>query len=112
MKLQKGKKSDIKYNITYDSQKELVKLQRDILANAWQYVKKGGTLIYSTCTLNKEENIENVKFIEENYPMKKVDISAYVPEGFCDGTAKDGYIQMLPGINGTDGFFISRFERY
>lgn len=107
-----GKKSDIKYNITLESQKELVKLQRDILANAWQYVKKGGTLIYSTCTLNKEENIENAKFIEDNYPMKRVDISSYVPEGFCDGTGKDGYIQMLPGINGTDGFFISRFERY
>lgn len=107
-----GKKSDIKYNITLESQKELVKLQRDILANAWQYVKKGGTLIYSTCTLNKEENIENAKFIEDNFPMKRVDISSYVPEGFCDGTGKDGYIQMLPGINGTDGFFISRFERY
>lgn len=107
-----GKKSDIKYNITKESQKELVKLQRDILANAWQYVKVGGTLIYSTCTLNKEENMENAKFIEDNYPMKRVDISSYVPKDFCGGTAKDGYIQMLPGINGTDGFFISRFERY
>ena len=72
----------------------------------------GGTLIYSTCTLNKEENIDNVRFIEENYPLKLVDISTYVPEGFCANTAKDGYIQMLPGIDGTDGFFISRFERY
>ena len=107
-----GKKSDIKYNITREAQKDLVKLQRDILKNAWQYVKKGGTLVYSTCTLNKEENIENVRFIEENYPLKLVDISTYVPEGFCNDTAKDGYIQMLPGIDGTDGFFISRFERY
>ena len=47
-----GKKSDIKYNITKEAQKDLVKLQRDILKNAWQYVKVGGTLIYSTCTLN------------------------------------------------------------
>ena len=107
-----GKKSDIKYNITREAQKDLVKLQRDILKNAWQYVKVGGTLIYSTCTLNKEENIENVKFIEENYPLKLVDISTYVPEGFCSNTAKKGYIQMIPGLDGTDGFFISRFERY
>ena len=107
-----GKKSDIKYNETRENQKDLVKLQREILKNAWQYVKVGGTLVYSTCTLNKEENIENVKFIEENYPLKLVDISTYVPEGFCGGTARKGYIQMLPGINGTDGFFISRFERY
>jgi 16S rRNA (cytosine967-C5)-methyltransferase len=62
--------------------------------------------------LNKEENMENAKIIEDNYPMKRVDISSYVPQDFCGGTAKDGYIQMLPGINGTDGFFISRFERY
>ena len=107
-----GKKSDIKYNITKEAQKDLVKLQRDILKNAWQYVKVGGTLVYSTCTLNKEENIDNVRFIEENFPLKLVDISTYVPEGFGRDTAKDGYIQMLPGIDGTDGFFISRFERY
>ena len=107
-----GKKSDIKYNVTRENQKELVKLQRDILKNAWQYVKVGGTLVYSTCTLNKEENIENVRFIEDNFPLKLVDISTYVPEGFCSDTVKNGYIQMLPGINGTDGFFISRFERY
>lgn len=106
-----GKKSDIKYNMTRENEEELVKLQRKILGNAWQYLKKGGTLIYSTCTLNKEENIENMRYIEENYPLKPVDISKYVPVGFCRGTAKEGYLQMLPGIDGSDGFFISRFER-
>ncbi len=106
-----GKKSDIKYNMTKEKQEELVKLQRRMLDNAWQYVKKGGTLIYSTCTLNKEENIKNMRYIEEKYPLKLVDVSKYVPEEFCRGTAKEGYIQMLPGIDGFDGFFISRFER-
>ncbi len=106
-----GKKSDIKYNMTPEKEKELVKLQRKMLDNAWQYVKKGGTLIYSTCTINREENIENMRYIEEKYPVRLVDISTYVPEGFCRGTAKEGYIQMLPGIDGFDGFFISRFER-
>lgn len=106
-----GKKSDIKYNMTIEKQKELVTLQKKMLDNAWQYVKKGGTLIYSTCTLNKEENIENMRYVESRYPVKLVDISKYVPEGFCRGTAKDGYIQMLPGIDGLDGFFICRFER-
>lgn len=106
-----GKKSDIKYNMTLEKQHELVTLQKKMLDNAWQYVKKGGTLIYSTCTLNKEENIENMRYVESKYPVKLVDISEYVPEGFCRGTAKDGYIQMLPGIDGLDGFFICRFER-
>lgn len=106
-----GKKSDIKYNMTLKKQRELVKLQRNMLDKAWQYVKKGGTLIYSTCTLNKEENIENMKYVESKYPMKPVDISEYVPESFGGGTAREGYIQILPGIDGMDGFFICRFER-
>ena len=98
--------------MTPEKEEELVKLQREILANAWKYLKKGGTLIYSTCTLNKKENIENMRYIEDNFPLKPADISKYVPEEFCGGTAKDGYLQMLPGIDGSDGFFISRFERY
>lgn len=106
-----GKKSDIKYNMNPEKENELIALQRQILDNAWQYVKKGGTLVYSTCTLNKEENLENMRYIEEKYPLKLKDISKYVPEGFCRGTAKEGYLQMLPGIDGSDGFFICRFER-
>ncbi len=106
-----GKKSDIKYNMTEEKEKELVNLQRAMLDNAWQYVKPGGTLVYSTCTLNREENIDNMKYIEEKYPLKRVDISEYVPEGFCRGTAKDGYLQMLPGIDGADGFFICKFKK-
>lgn len=106
-----GKKSDIKYNMTPEKQKELCALQRKMLDNAWQYVKTGGTLIYSTCTVNKEENIENMRYIENKYPLKLMDISEYVPEGFCRGTAGEGYLQMLPGIDGLDGFFICKFER-
>ena len=55
-----GKKNDIKYHISEEGMKDLVKLQREILANAVQYVKHGGTLIYSTCTINPAENEENL----------------------------------------------------
>lgn len=106
-----GKKSDIKYNMDTDKESELIKLQRSILDNAVKYVKKGGKLIYSTCTLNKNENIDNMKYVLDKYQFKPVDISEYVPENFCRGTAKDGYLQMLPGIDGTDGFFICRLEK-
>ena len=62
-----NKKSDIKYNMTYEKQQELIKLQRDILSNAVKYAKKNGTIIFSTCTINKKENIENIRGVGAVY---------------------------------------------
>ena len=58
-----GKKPDIKYNISKDQQDELCQLQKTILRQAVRYIKPGGILIYSTCTLNKKENDKNRDFI-------------------------------------------------
>ncbi len=106
-----GKKPDIKYNMTKEKQEELVALQREILSVVWQYLKPGGTMVYSTCTINKKENIENLKWILEELPLEAVDISEYFPKEFASNTLKDGYIQMLPGISHTDGFFICKLKR-
>ena len=65
-----GKKTDIKYRTDPDKIRELVVLQRQILHNAAAYVKPGGTLIYSTCTITREENQENVQWFVENYPYE------------------------------------------
>lgn len=104
-----GKKSDIKYNMTAEKQKELVKVQRRILANAVKLVKKGGTLVFSTCTTNKEENYENYRWLLESFSLEPVDISGILPKKIGAETAKQGYVQLLPGIHRSDGFFISRF---
>ena len=106
-----GKKSDIKYNMTPEKQDELVKIQRQILSNAWQYLKPDGVMIYSTCTINKAENIENLKWLLEEFPLETMDISQYFAEENRVSSMKDGYIQMLPGINHTDGFFISKLKK-
>ena len=108
-----GKKSDIKYNMTEEKQKELVKLQRDILSVVCKYVKKGGTLIYSTCTINPEENEENFRWLLENKDVKfeAVDISSYLPKELQEETTKQGYLQLLPGKHSCDGFFMSRLRR-
>ncbi len=90
-----GRKPDIKYNASPQKLQSLAKLQRDILSVVWEYVKQGGYLIYSTCTVNKGENEENVKWFLDNYPFE--------PVGEC--------ITLLPGISGTDGFFIARLRR-
>lgn len=106
-----GKKSDIKYNMSLEKQNELVKIQRQILANAWQYLKPDGVMIYSTCTINKAENVENLKWLVEEYPLETVDISEYFKEENRVSSMKNGYVQMLPGINHTDGFFISKLKK-
>ena len=104
-----GKKSDIKYNMTPEKQKELVRVQRSILYNAVKLVKKGGTLVYSTCTTNEEENILNYRWLLENFSLEAVDISGLLPQQIAGDTAKQGYVQLLPGIHKSDGFFVSRF---
>lgn len=114
-----GRKRDIKYNVTEDKIRELAKLQRTILENAVRYVKKGGRLIYSTCTMTKAENEENFTFISEFKGFSAVDFSDKI-RGYVDrykdgerlvNEAKKGFIRLFPGELGTDGFFISEFMR-
>ena len=114
-----GRKRDIKYNVTEDKIRELAKLQRTILENAVRYVKKGGRLIYSTCTMTKAENEENFTFISEFKGFSAVDFSDKI-RGYVDrykdgerlvNEAKKGFIRLIPGELGTDGFFISEFMR-
>jgi len=106
-----GKKPDIKYNVTKVKQKELVRLQRDILKVVHQYVKKGGTFIYSTCTINPEENIENVRWFMKQYHFQAESLNPYLPEILWSDTTKEGYLQLIPGIHQCDGFFIARLRR-
>lgn len=106
-----GRKPDIKYKMTEAKQQELVKLQRKILDTVWSYVKVGGTLIYSTCTIGADENQYNVKWFLENYPFKLETIDPYLCDALKSRTTKAGYLQLLPGVHGTDGFFLARFKR-
>lgn len=105
-----GRKNDIKYHISSQQLSELVELQRRILTNAWQYVKKGGQMIFSTCTLNQGENIENVRWIEEHTPLRLVSIEENLPEELQGRSGKEGYIQLIPGMDSCDGFFFAKFE--
>ncbi len=88
-----GRKPDIKYNMTEAAQKELVELQGRILENAVKYLKKGGRIIFSTCTLNREENEKGMKVLE------------------AAGLKKELEAQLIPGLHSADGFFISRYRK-
>lgn len=106
-----GRKPDLKYNQSEQAVTELAKLQREILSTVQEYVKPGGTLVYSTCTITKEENMENVQWFLKEYPE-------YIPEdiggALCEELrpwVKDGCLQLLPGIHQSDGFFIVKLRR-
>ena len=105
-----GKKRDIKYRLTPGSLKEVQKLQKNILSTVWRYVKKGGILMYSTCTINKEENESQVQWIVENLPFEVVSMKEELPEELKADEGKYG-LQLLPGIHETDGFFLCKLRR-
>ncbi len=106
-----GKKPDIKYRVTKEGLDDLTKIQKNIINTVITYVKPGGTFVYSTCTLNKDENEENVKYILENFDFEPVDISNLVPKVVRGETSEAGYVKILPDMAHNDGFFIARFRR-
>lgn len=103
------KKPDIKFRRTGNDIDELIKIQRGILENASKYVKKGGVLVYSTCTICKKENIKNVEWFLENFDFEAESIENILPEGMKEDRL--GCVSLYPNVNGTDGFFIARFRR-
>lgn len=89
-----GTKTDIKYNASEEKIRELSKLQRQILDTVWRYVKPGGTLMYSTCTVTSEENQDNAAYFAARHPEFELE-----------------FMQQLLPDEGWDGFFIARFHR-
>lgn len=106
-----GKKQDIRYRMNPTRQEELIKIQRRILSVSQNYVKPGGVLIYSTCTIGADENQMNLKYFLENFPFRLESIDPYIPEQLRCRTSAGGYLQLLPGVHETDGFFLARLKR-
>ena len=79
-----GRKSDIKYRMTSEQVADIAALQREILSVVWQYVKPGGILMYSTCTLTKAENQDNRDWFLENSPFTLLEEKELLPsaDGF------------------------------
>lgn len=105
-----GKKCDIKYHTDRDDITALSSLQREILEVVSRYVRPGGTMIYSTCTLGRQENQDQVEWIRTHLPFEAVSIEADLPSALQGRTGTEGFIQILP-TDGTDGFFIAKFRK-
>lgn len=89
-----GKKNDLKYKMTREAQEELKQLQKSILSVVWRYVKKDGILLYSTCTINKEENEGNIEWFLKQYPFELEESRTF-----------------LQGIDEGDGFYFARLRK-
>lgn len=79
------KKPDIKWNKDTTDFDAIISIQKKILENADSYLKKGGTLVYSTCTLNKNENEDVAKDFADNKTYKIIDMQTILPGDNCDG---------------------------
>lgn len=127
------RKTDLRYNRKLEDLTSLVTLQRELLENAAKLTKNGGVLVYSTCSIEPEENLENFQwFLKNHSDFNPVSIESFFPptwiesirksaERFGDfesnsksgpvSTAKDGYVQLLPSRHQTSGFFICKFQK-
>ncbi len=103
-----GKKPEIRYK-TAGEISPLPAIQRDILLSSARYCAPGGTLVYSTCTLNRKENEEVASYLPDADP----NFSALDFEIPRIGSSRDGMLTVFPGSGGlhTDGFFIAAFRR-
>ena len=102
------RKPEIKYK-SKEEIKDLPKLQYDILENASKYLKVGGVLIYSTCTILDSENISNVyKFLENN---KNFELSKINEVNVDLENQENGYLKIYPNIHNMDGFFIAKLKK-
>ena len=90
-----GKKTDIRYKMTKEKAAELAKLQRQILSVVWDYVRPGGTLVYSTCTIHRSENEDNTAWFLKEHPEFSMEFQR----------------QIFPREAGSDGFFLAKLVR-
>ena len=104
-----GKKQDIKYRLTDESLESLYELQKNIIDNVSKYVKKGGYLCYSTCTVNKKENEEQIERFLSEKDYKYANLT-FVPENMKE-RIKNGQLSLMQGIDDSDGFFIAVLKR-
>jgi len=106
------RKPDIKWSRTQSDIKALKAIQKNILQTCAAYVKSSGTLVYSTCTVLKDENTGTVlDFLKNNEDFYIDDIKPYISDSLKEYVDEKGWLQLYPNVQGIDGFFICRMRK-
>ena len=101
------RKLDLRWRKKPMDLKRLPELQLTMLESASKCVKPGGILVYSTCTMNDDENVHVVEAFLKRHPEFKPEKAS----DYCSIYKEGSYIQLLPQIDNLDGFFIARLRR-
>lgn len=102
-----SKRADLRWRRTAEDLKTIVNIQRDLLSAAAHWIKPGGYLVYSTCTIAPEENEEQIEFFLEKNPQYEIE-----PASFGKGmVAPDGYLTTVPHVHKIDGAFAAKLKR-
>ena len=102
-----AKNPELRWRLREKNIPKVVKLQKELLQSAWELLKPGGKMLYSTCSLLVEENEEVVKwFLERNENAKLVPLRGPYDEGLLPGT-----MRAWPHRHGTIGFFYALIEK-
>jgi 16S rRNA (cytosine967-C5)-methyltransferase len=101
---------DLKWRLQPDRIEKLARLQSDILERAAECVRPGGLLLYCTCTLTRREN----SGVVTDFLSRRTDFKPYPAHSarLKKYSTEDGFIQILPGDDNMDGFFIARLKRF
>lgn len=111
-----GRRADARWRKTPEQLKELPILQIAILEGAAKILAPNGVLVYSTCSIAKEENQEVIaRFLAENQDFSLESIIEHLPFSLKKSeeiqSAQEGMMQFLPQVHGIDGFFVARLRK-
>lgn len=103
------KKPDLKWKKDLGDIRKIVNIQQELLKKGAALLKSGGLLVYSTCTIEPEENTEIInKFLSENNNFNLIDASTSISKEYV---SSDGFVQTYPHIHGFDGSFAAKLVK-
>ena len=105
-----AQKPDLKLRVTEESCRELTELQAKLLDTVSAYVKPGGTLVYSTCSILKDENERQAEaFLQRHPEFEEAELPETIPERFRK--QKKLGLQLLEYRDGVEGFYLIRMRK-